>query len=70
MIDYKTGEPHTAHTTNLVPLIVADFSAANADKSSSWKLKDGGLADVAPTILEIMGLTKPKEMTGISRLSG
>ena len=70
MIDYKTGEPHTAHTTNLVPFIVADFSAANADKSAHWKLIDGGLADVAPTILEIMGLTKPKEMTGISRLSG
>ncbi len=58
MIDYKTGEPHTAHTTNPVPFVLV-----NADPS--WKLREGGrLADVAPTLLELMELEQPKEMTG------
>ncbi len=62
MIDYKTGEPHTAHTTNPVPIIlIAD------DKSLKLK-KDGKLADLAPTMLELMGLEKPNEMTGQSLL--
>jgi len=59
MIDYKTGEPHTAHTTNPVPLILVGMDR---------KLKIGKLADLAPTILEIMGLEKPEEMTGNSLL--
>ena len=60
MIDYKTGEPHTAHTTNPVPLILV-----SADKN--LKLKQGGkLADLAPTILDLMNLEKPEEMTGES----
>ncbi len=60
MIDYETGAPHTAHTTNPVPFILV-----NCDKS--WKLREGGcLADIAPTLLEIMGLEQPKEMTGKS----
>lgn len=65
MIDLTTGEPHTAHTTNPVPLIVADFSRS---ANGSFKLADGSLADVAPTILEIMGIAKPTEMTGKSLL--
>lgn len=60
MIDYKTGEPFTSHTTNPVPLIM--FGVDNA------KLKDGRLCDIAPTLLDIMNLPKPKEMTGESLL--
>ena len=59
MIDYKTGEPHTAHTTNLVPLILIS-------ERENVKLREGKLADIAPTLLELMGLEKPKEMTGES----
>ena len=59
MIDYKTGEPHTAHTTNLVPLILIS-------EKENVKLREGKLADIAPTLLELMGLEKPKEMTGES----
>ena len=58
MIDYKTGEPHTAHTTNPVPLILIGMGDV--------KLKPGKLADLAPTMLDIMGLEKPEEMTGES----
>ena len=62
MIDYKTGEPHTAHTTNPVPLILV---TAN----EKLKLKQGGkLADLAPTMLDLMNLDKPEEMTGNSLL--
>ncbi|MEI3356057.1 MAG: 2,3-bisphosphoglycerate-independent phosphoglycerate mutase [Clostridia bacterium] len=62
MIDYKTGEPHTAHTTNPVPLILV---TAN----EKLKLKSGGkLADLAPTMLDLMNLEKPEEMTGTSLL--
>lgn len=58
MIDYKTGEPHTAHTTNPVPLILVGMEEVT--------LKTGKLADLAPTMLDIMGLKKPDEMTGES----
>ena len=58
MVDYKTGEPHTAHTTNPVPLILVGMENA--------KLKEGKLADLAPTMLEIMEIDKPQEMTGQS----
>ena len=58
MIDYKTGEPHTAHTTNPVPLILYGMDNVT--------LKSGKLADLAPTMLDIMGLYKPEEMTGES----
>lgn len=57
MIDYKTGEPYTAHTTNPVPLILVGSKA---------KLKPGKLSDLAPTMLELMGIEKPEEMTGES----
>ena len=60
MVDYKTGEPHTAHTTNPVPLaLISDLPK---------KLKEGRLADLAPTMLDLMGLEKPEEMTGESLL--
>ena len=58
MIDYTTGEPHTAHTTNPVPLILVGMEDV--------KLKEGKLADLAPTMLDIMELEKPAEMTGES----
>ena len=58
MIDYATGEPHTAHTTNPVPLILVGMENA--------KLREGRLADLAPTMLSIMNLQKPEEMTGES----
>ena len=48
MIDYKTGEPHTAHTTNPVPLVLVG--------KDDVKLKEGRLADLAPTMLDLMGL--------------
>ena len=57
MIDEKTGEPYTAHTTNPVPFILVS--------EEKHKLREGGcLADVAPTLLELMGIPQPKEMTG------
>lgn len=59
MVDPETGEPHTAHTTNPVPCIVVD------DASKGRRLREGGrLADVAPTVLGLMGLPQPQEMTG------
>jgi 2,3-bisphosphoglycerate-independent phosphoglycerate mutase len=58
MRDPETGGPHTAHTTNPVPILV--LGAAS--------LRDGRLADVAPTLLELMDLQKPEEMTGASLL--
>ena len=62
LIDKETGEPFTAHTTNPVPFILV-----NADPA--YKLREGGcLADIAPTLIELMGLEQPKEMTGKSLL--
>ena len=62
MIDYETGEPHTAHTTNPVPFILV-----NADPK--YTLREGGcLADIAPTLIEMMGMQQPAEMTGKSLL--
>ena len=64
MIDPTTGEPFTAHTTNKVPFILVDPSRKDA------KLREGGrLADLAPTMLELMGLPKPAEMTGESLIA-
>ena len=54
MVDEK-GDPFTAHTTNLVPFYIV---------GASVKLRDGRLADIAPTMLDLMGLEKPKEMDG------
>jgi 2,3-bisphosphoglycerate-independent phosphoglycerate mutase len=59
MIEYETGEIMTCHTTNPVPFIYIN-------KSKKIKMKKGRLADIAPTMLKIMGIDKPKEMTGKS----
>ena len=62
MVDPATGTPHTAHTTNPVPFILF-----NADPA--YRLRENGvLADIAPTMLELMGLPQPAEMTGKSLL--
>ena len=62
LIDEETGEPFTAHTTNPVPFILV-----NADPA--YKLREGGcLADIAPTLIELMGMQQPAEMTGKSLL--
>ncbi|GAA4299372.1 2,3-bisphosphoglycerate-independent phosphoglycerate mutase [Anaerocolumna aminovalerica] len=62
LIDYSNGEPFTAHTTNDVPFILVNY-----DKE--YTLKEGGcLADIAPTLIEMMGLKQPGEMTGKSLL--
>ncbi len=62
MINYETGAPHTAHTTNPVPFILVNYD-------DGVTLREGGcLADIAPTLLEILELPQPKEMTGKSLL--
>jgi 2,3-bisphosphoglycerate-independent phosphoglycerate mutase len=58
MIDYETGGPHTAHTLNLVPILVV--------APRYHRIRDGILGDVAPTLLSLMGIPAPKEMTGRS----
>jgi len=63
MVDPVTGEPHTAHTTNPVPIWWATRHAGGR------RLRDGGLADVAPTVLELLGIPAPPEMTGKSLLT-
>ncbi|HMM19460.1 MAG TPA: 2,3-bisphosphoglycerate-independent phosphoglycerate mutase [Selenomonadales bacterium] len=60
MTDPGTGEPHTAHTVNVVPFILV------AEKYRGARLREGKLADIAPTILELAGLPVPPEMTGRS----
>ncbi len=61
MWDYETNQPHTAHTSNPVPFILID------DTRKGVTLREGGrLADIVPTMLELMGLDKPEEMTGES----
>jgi len=63
MRDPATGGPHTAHTTNPVPIVLTGAG-------SCALLAEGRLADIAPTLLELMDLPKPKEMTGASLLRG
>lgn len=61
LIDEETGEPFTAHTTNQVPFILVN--------AEGYGLREGGcLADIAPTLIELMGMEQPKEMTGKSLL--
>ena len=62
MVNEETGEPWTAHTSNPVPFILVNYDPA-------YCLKEGGcLADIAPTLIEMMGMEKPAEMTGKSLL--
>jgi 2,3-bisphosphoglycerate-independent phosphoglycerate mutase len=62
LVDYDTGMPHTAHTTNRVPLILIE-------ESKSGALRPGAASDVAPTVLALMRIPQPKEMTGRSLIS-
>jgi 2,3-bisphosphoglycerate-independent phosphoglycerate mutase len=59
MVDELTNMPHTAHTTNEVPIILVGLE-------TPINLANGGLSDVAPTVLDLMDISKPKEMTGKS----
>ena len=62
MVDETTGKPLISHTTNPVPFILVNYDP-------DYTLRQGGrLADVAPTLIEMMGMKKPKEMTGESLL--
>ena len=62
LVDYKTGEPFTAHTTNQVPFILVNYD-------EKYTLREGGcLADIVPTLIQIMGKEQPVEMTGKSLL--
>jgi 2,3-bisphosphoglycerate-independent phosphoglycerate mutase len=60
LIDYDTGMPHTAHTINRVPVILVD------EERKQCRLNKGTAIDVAPTVLHLLGLPQPKEMTGHS----
>lgn len=62
LVDYNTGDPFTAHTTNPVPFILV-----NADPKYSLR-ENGCLADIIPTLIELMGMEQPEEMTGKSLL--
>ena len=60
--DYQTGAPFTAHTTNPVPFILVNYD-------EGVTLREGGcLADIVPTLIEMMGMEQPEEMTGKSLL--
>lgn len=62
LVDYETGAPFTAHTTNPVPFILVNYDPA-------YTLREGGcLADIVPTLIETMGMQQPTEMTGKSLL--
>jgi 2,3-bisphosphoglycerate-independent phosphoglycerate mutase len=61
MLDPSTGGPHTAHTTNLVPVVALGEGTAGLRSR-------GALCDVAPTVLHLLGLEQPAEMTGRSLL--
>ncbi|MEM9045101.1 MAG: 2,3-bisphosphoglycerate-independent phosphoglycerate mutase [Pseudomonadota bacterium] len=64
MIDPETGGPHTAHTTNPVPVLLVERDVSRGGSG----LANGRLADLAPTLLDLMGMAKPAEMTGQSLL--
>ena len=60
MVDPETGEPFTAHTTNVVPFIVVSDEVR--------RVREGALCDIAPTLLDLLGIEVPQEMTGRSLL--
>lgn len=62
LVDYETGAPYTAHTTNPVPFILVNY-----EKGVGLR-ENGVLADIIPTLIEIMGEKQPPEMTGKSLL--
>ena len=62
LVDYETGDPFTAHTTNPVPFILV-----NADPKYTLR-ENGCLADIIPTLIQLMGMEQPEEMTGKSLL--
>lgn len=64
LIDYDTGLPHTAHTTNLVPVILID------EDHKKCRLNNGSAIDIAPTLLELLDVPQPQEMTGRSLIVG
>jgi len=71
MVNATTGAPHTAHTTNPVPFIIAGLKGKGGDKGFAFSEdvdgeEPGALGDVAPTVLDIMGLSQPEEMSGRS----
>ena len=59
MIDPATGGPHTAHTTNPVPMVVVDPDGARPLRAG------GALQDVGPTVLAMLAIDRPAEMTGV-----
>ena len=61
MLEPDGVSPHTAHTTNLVPVILTEPDA---------NLREGELSDVAPTVLDLLGFAQPLQMTGKSLISG
>ena len=63
MVDDKGG-PHTAHTTNPVRLVFVDEARATDGGSETVSLEDGKLGDIAPTLLALLNLPQPPEMTG------
>ena len=60
LIDYDTGMPHTAHTTNPVPVILVD------EERKKYRLNEGTGIDIAPTVLQMLKLPQPEQMTGRS----
>lgn len=68
MLDAETGQPHTAHTTSPVPIIIVK-NGWERDRSGAPAVRDGILADVAPTMLHILGLPRPPEMDRESLLA-
>lgn len=63
MWDALHQQPHTAHTTNLVPFILLNERDENG---KGMRLQDGSLADISPTILDLLHMPQPKEMDGHS----
>ncbi len=64
MVDYDAEQPHTQHTTELVPLV---YVGSKADVS--LKPVGGRLADIAPTMVALLGLDQPSEMTGVNLIN-